>query len=225
MLDERRPPASQHGKPSLVCIAGDEAPQVDASWPDGGAEIGSTRQLIFWFDSQLDPAALTATNIQIRGASSGPLAGTASFDPLYSTLVWQADAPLPIDDYTVTFRSGPDGIRNPLGTPLDGQTQGMLLWPAVSGNGVPGGEYRAFFQVLAVHRPWHNPELPGDVDGSGTVTPQDVLWVINHINARNSGTVIAAESEAAVAAGLGHDVWTSDTPWPSPRPPIDCSRT
>ncbi len=124
-------------------------PQVYASWPDGGAEIESTRQLIFWFDSQLDPATLTAENIEIRGASSGLLAGTASFDPLYSTMVWQADAPLPIDDYTVTFRSGPDGIRNLLGTPLDGETQGMLLWPEISGDGMPGGDFVTSFSVVA----------------------------------------------------------------------------
>jgi hypothetical protein len=126
-----------------------DGPRVYASWPDGGAEIESTRQLIFWFDSQLDPATLSAENIEIRGASSGPLAGTASFDPLYSTLVWQADAPLPIDDYTVTFRSGPDGIRNPLGTPLDGETQGMLLWPDVSGDEIPGGDFVTRFSVVA----------------------------------------------------------------------------
>ena len=48
------------------------------------------------------------------------------------------DAPLPVDTYTVTLRSGADGIRDPRGNQLDGETDGSYQWPGVSGNGSPG---------------------------------------------------------------------------------------
>ncbi|MBC8872194.1 MAG: tandem-95 repeat protein [Planctomycetes bacterium] len=37
-------------------------------------------------------------------------------------------------------------------------------------------------QPLTVHTPWHNTANPFDVAGEGTVTPQDVLILINYIN-------------------------------------------
>ncbi len=116
-------------------------PRVLASLPDGGTIADGTRQLVFWFDDQVDPETLTSENIVVRGQTGGVRPGSAWFDPLDVRLVWRADEPLPPDDYTVILRGGPGGIRNLRGALLDGETDGVMQWPEVSGDGSPGGDF------------------------------------------------------------------------------------
>jgi hypothetical protein len=122
-------------------------PRIAASWPDGGASVDGTRQLIFWTNDQLDPATLTATNIVVTGQSSGIRAGSAVFDPITSTLTWRANSVLPPDTYTITLRGGAGGITDLRGNRLDGETDGVLNWPEVSGNGAAGGDFNTSFTI------------------------------------------------------------------------------
>lgn len=124
-----------------------QGPRVLASWPDGGRTVDSTRQLTFWFNKQLDPATLTAANIQVRHSSGRLQTGSAWFDPTDATLVWWADAPLDTGTYSVTLGSGLTGIRDLYGNPLDGETDGTLSWPEISGDGKPGGDFETSFTV------------------------------------------------------------------------------
>lgn len=128
----------------------EDGPKISAAWPDGGSTVDSTRQLTFWVNDQLDPATLTANNIVITGQTSGVHSGTATFEPITSTLTWQGDGVLPIDTYTVTLHSGSGGITDLYGNSLDGETDGILDWPDVSGNDSPGGDFTSTFTVGSI---------------------------------------------------------------------------
>jgi hypothetical protein len=124
-----------------------DGPRVAAVWPNGDAVIDSTRQLIFWFNDQIDPATLSPSNIIVRGAKNGVQAGTAVFDPFTTSLIWRASSPLPVDNYTVQLMSGANGIKDLQGNSLDGDTDGSLNWPEVSGNGTAGGTFNSRFTI------------------------------------------------------------------------------
>ena len=126
-----------------------DGPRVIAAWPDNGAVLDSTRQLTFFFDDLLDPATINASTVTVRGTSSGVRSGSFMFDPLESALVWTATDPLPIDTYTVTLSGGASGIRDFRGNPLDGEIATNFRFPAVSGNGTPGGDYVTGFTINA----------------------------------------------------------------------------
>lgn len=121
-------------------------PRVLASYPNGGTSQDSTRQLTFWFNDQVDPATLTASNIVVTGPS-GVVNGTATFDPIDCTLVWYADASLAAGNYTVQFLSGSSGVTDLRGNPLDGETSGTLTWPSISGDGTAGGNFTTTFTI------------------------------------------------------------------------------
>jgi autotransporter-associated beta strand protein len=116
-------------------------PRVLAAWPDGGASVDSTRQLIFWFNDQLDPATLTSANIVVQGNSTGVRTGSAMFDPIELTLTWLADSPLPADTFTITLNGGTTGIKDLRGNRMDGESGVAWSWPEVSGDGTPGGNF------------------------------------------------------------------------------------
>jgi FG-GAP-like repeat/Dockerin type I domain/PA14 domain/Calx-beta domain len=126
-----------------------DGPRVIAALPDNGAVIDSTRQLTFYFDDLLDPTTINASTITVRGASAGVRAGSFMFDPLESALVWTANAPLPVDTYTVTLSGGAAGIRDLLGNALDGEIAADFRFPTVSGNGTPGGDFVTLFTINA----------------------------------------------------------------------------
>ena len=123
------------------------APRVLASWPDGGKTVDGTRQLMFWLNKPLDPATLTAGNIIVRRSGGTVIPGAAWFDPLDQTLIWRANTQLPADTYTITFRGGAGGVADLYGNLIDGDTSGTLAWPAISGNGVAGGDFVTRFTV------------------------------------------------------------------------------
>lgn len=125
----------------------DAGPNIMATWPDGGATVDGTRQLVFWVNDQIDPSTLTEENIIVAGDATGTRAGTAVFDPLTSTITWRADSTLVPDHYTVTLRSGDEGITDLRGNRLDGETHGVLRWPRVSGDGAAGGDFTTHFRV------------------------------------------------------------------------------
>ena len=106
-----------------------------------------TRQLLFWINDQLDPASLNPANIIVQGATTGIHPGTAQFDPLSSLLIWRADSQLPPDIYTVTLSGQANGITDLHGNLLDGESDGTLTLPEVSGNGLPGGDFLTTFTV------------------------------------------------------------------------------
>ena len=124
-----------------------DAPRIIAVWPEGGSVVDATRQLTFWLDKQLDSTTV-AGNISVVG-TTGERFGSATFDPMDATLVWTADVTLPPDTYTVTLKSNVSGIRDLAGNRLDGETDGSLHFPEISGNGVAGGDFVTSFLVSA----------------------------------------------------------------------------
>lgn len=126
-----------------------DGPRVIAAWPNGGSSVDGTRQLIFWFNDQIDPATLTPSTIIVQGASTGVHSGEFYFDPTDASLVWRAATQLPPDVYTVRLLSGPSGITDLKGNPLDGETDGTLNWPEISGDGVPGGDFVTTFTITS----------------------------------------------------------------------------
>jgi hypothetical protein len=127
-----------------------DPPRVLGTFPAGGDAVTATRQLMFYLDHKLDPSMLTATNVRVVGAATGVRAGVSYFDPTDTTLVWRADTPLPPDTFTVTLRGGPGGITDLRGNALDGEDPGgtpPLVWPEVSGDGSPGGDFVTSFSV------------------------------------------------------------------------------
>lgn len=124
-------------------------PRVIAAWPNGGAATPSVKQLVFWFNDQLDPSTLTAANIIVTGNSNGNRTGVATFDPIDSTLTWVADSALPVDTYTVTIKGTASGVKDLHGNRLDGETDGSLNFPEVSGNGAVGGDFTTTFSINA----------------------------------------------------------------------------
>jgi hypothetical protein len=124
-------------------------PRVIASWPNGGASVDGTRQLVFWFNDKLDPATVKPSNIIVEGATTGVRSGSAVFDTLDGTLIWRADAPLAPDTYTITFKGGATGIKDLRGNRLDGETDGSMTFPEISGNGTNGGDFVTSFTITA----------------------------------------------------------------------------
>lgn len=129
-------------------------PRVIASWPNGNSTQDSTRQLIFWFNDQIDPATIRPdflTNNVVVTGPSGAVAGSATFDPLDETLVWTANAPLAPGTYQVTLKGGATGLKDMRGNRLDGETGTAmaLVWPRVSGDGTPGGDFVTTFTIDA----------------------------------------------------------------------------
>ena len=129
--------------------AADPAPET-ATTPDAtsdGADYDPWQRMnrgIFWFNDKLDPATLTSSNIEIKGTNTGVRSGTIAFDPTDSTLIWRADAALPVDTYTVTIRN----VRDLRGNLIDGETDGTMTFPEISGNGTPGGNFVTTFSIF-----------------------------------------------------------------------------
>lgn len=122
-------------------------PKVIGTIPANNEVRDARRQIVFFLNDQLDPATLTAANIVVQGTTTGLRTGIAAFDPFDSTLLWTADAVLPLDNYTVTLRGGATGIRDLKGNLLDGETDGSFDFPEVSGNGTAGGDFSFGFRV------------------------------------------------------------------------------
>ena len=120
-------------------------PRVYGTWPDGGSVVDSTRQLTVWFDDQVNPATLTSANVVVTGALGGVQKGVATFDPTTCAMIWTADKTLPADTYIVTLK----GVTDLRGNLVDGEGDGTLNWPEVSGNGSAGGDFATRFQVNA----------------------------------------------------------------------------
>lgn len=126
-----------------------DGPRVQATYPNGGTTRNGTRQIIVWLNDQLDPATLTSSNVVVTGNTTGVRAGTATFDPIESTLIWRADVALPPDTYTVQLKSGSSGIKDLHGNQLDGEVDSSFAWPERSGNGTPGGNLSFQFTIAA----------------------------------------------------------------------------
>jgi hypothetical protein len=75
-------------------------------------------------------------SLNITGAMTSPLV-----DPKTVAFTFDNGTPLPRGQYLLTIRSG--GVRNVAGAALDGEFRGVLP----SGNGIPGGTFRAVLRV------------------------------------------------------------------------------
>ncbi len=167
-LDRKRP-ARRPGLESLerreVCAAGVVAaqlPPVLASGPQVfnlALNPAAGQVFVTFLDNGagIDPASLTAGNVQLVNVSNRrfvtPLTFLATPTPngLTRPIVGQPGVTqtvgfqfgngraFPAGLYRVVLRSGPGGVRNLAGTPLDGEFRGAFP----SGNGVPGGTFVA----------------------------------------------------------------------------------
>ena len=124
-------------------------PRMIAAYPDQGASINATRELMFLFNDQLDPNTLLSSNVVVRGASSGVQSGSLRFDPLDSVLVWEAANDLPPDTYTVTLRGGAGGLADTHGNLFDGELAAGFQFPAISGDGTAGGDAQFSFTITS----------------------------------------------------------------------------
>ncbi len=122
-------------------------PRVIAMFPDGGSQVETTEQVTFFFDDLLHPSSITGSALEVRGASTGIVSGTAYFNPLDSTLTWTTPSPLAPDTYTVTL-AGQNGLTDLRGNALDGEVE-TFAFPKISGNAVPGGDFVATFSVTS----------------------------------------------------------------------------
>jgi hypothetical protein len=105
----------------------------------------------------------------------------------------------------------PDGSPLPRGLAFDSQTMTFSGRPLVrdvgqydirvtaTDSGSPALAASAEFSITVTpyQFPWQNADLPPDVDGSETVTPLDVLIVINWINRNGSGSLADVWPERA----------------------------
>lgn len=112
-----------------------------------------------------------AADIVVVGADTGPVRGSAVLDSELKAIEFiKTDGPLLPDTYTVTFRSGADGVLSASGGQLDGD-----------GDGVVGDDYTEVFTVAPwpenavlismpdiVRGPGQTVNIPGD---SGTGIP------------------------------------------------------
>lgn len=126
-----------------------DAPRVIASIPDNGATLDATNQITFFIDDQIDPASITSNSIVVTGQATGVRPGTARFNVLDQTITWTSAVVLAPDTYTVRLSSGVNGLKDLRGNPLDGETAANFRFPAVSGNGIPGGDFTMQFVVNA----------------------------------------------------------------------------
>lgn len=140
------------------------APRIYYTWPQPDQIVDETRQIILWLDDLLDPATVNNQTFVLRGAATGNIQGKFTFDALDSTVIFTADSKLTPDTYTLTITSGANGVKDLWGNPLDGETTaGKLAFPAVSGNGIAGGNFVT--QIVV---------------GSADTTPATVSWLRIH---------------------------------------------
>ena len=140
------------------------APRIYYVWPQPDQVVDETRQIVVWVDDLLDPATVNNQNFILRGAATGIIQGKFSFDALDSTVIFTADSKLTPDTYTLTIKSGSNGVKDLWGNPLDGETvAGKLAFPSVSGNAIGGGDFVT--QILV---------------GSTDTTPATVSWLSIH---------------------------------------------
>ena len=118
------------------------APRIYYAWPQPDQVVDETRQIVLWVDDLLDPVTVNNQTFILRGAATGIIQGKFTFDALDSTVIFTADAKLTPDTYTLTMKSGDNGVKDLWGNPLDGETAaGKLAFPSVSGDGVAGGDF------------------------------------------------------------------------------------
>lgn len=123
------------------------APRIYYVWPQPSQPVNRTRQIILWVDDLLDPDTVNNSTFVLEGASSGVHSGSFHFDALDSTVIFTADALLPIDTYTLTINGSSSGVKDLWGNVLDGETSSVLAYPNVSGNGSAGGDFVTTFQI------------------------------------------------------------------------------
>lgn len=123
-------------------------PTVLAMYPDNGASTDSTQHLTFYFDSVIDQATLTDDNIVVTDSGGQVVLGTAFVNPLDSTVVWTAEAPLAAGDYSVRLVSGAGGITDLAGNPLNGQVAADYAFPDRSGSATsPQEDFQATLTI------------------------------------------------------------------------------
>lgn len=117
-----------------------------------------------------------------------------------------------IDAGAVTFGSGTTGITGPISTAnsLIGRDSNSKLQSIIVDDinhnfyaqflADGGGRVRAGSQIDGFSRPWHLANKPADVNNDGQVVAEDVLTIINYINAGHPDDV---STDAAVGGPYG----------------------
>ncbi|MCH8044429.1 MAG: SBBP repeat-containing protein [Planctomycetes bacterium] len=147
----------------------DRGPRVFESSMREGSVRPVTRLVSYTanFSEPLDPASVVADNVVLVADTLGPVAPTSvTYDARTSRLTaWFPS--LPGDQYTLTLRSGVDGLRDLAGNHLDGERDPMTTVP--SGDGTAGGDFEFRFTVDDTPpRVIDSSILQGDILSSGT---------------------------------------------------------
>jgi hypothetical protein len=141
-----------------------EAPRVNRPIPDQTAGANRTFRLTLAADTFVDPDAGQTLSYAAANSDGTALPGWLSFDARKLTF---SGRPLVRDVGQFRVRV----------TATDSGSPALSAWTD-------------FTITVTTHaHAWQNAELAPDVDGSGTVTPLDVLLVINWINSNSSGPV------------------------------------
>ena len=104
---------------------------------------------------------VTQSSLTLLDSANNSIASTGfSYNSSTSIATWQFPA-LAADKYLINLSAS--SVSDLQGTALDGEwTTSISTFATGSGNGVPGGDFNFYFDVL-----------PGDVTSSGLVTPAD----------------------------------------------------
>ncbi|QDV44463.1 FG-GAP repeat protein [Stieleria neptunia] len=142
---------------------------TDANFQPGTAhQLGSLQQIEMRFSHPVDPDTLTTDNFRIRYSLDASFFesddqflvesdGAIEWQPQTLTAVFRPAAPLPEGFYLVELDGDATGILDTAGEQLDGEfldsnVAGSGDWAiyadVASGDGRPGGDYRAFFQIV-----------------------------------------------------------------------------
>lgn len=120
---------------------------LTTSVADGGLVSVRRFELTLGFDDAIDRGSLSVEDVQLVGNVVGPV-GVTSVEVVDANQIVIQVFDLPVDDYTLTLRSGPDGIQNQSGHFLDGEPGALP-----SGDGVSGGDFVMSFTNLPLLQP------------------------------------------------------------------------
>ncbi|MCA9212153.1 MAG: VCBS repeat-containing protein [Planctomycetales bacterium] len=146
----------------------------------GNASSISTRTVEISFSGAIEQSSINRESFRIRysptpmffDGNDSYLEGTIDWVGSQNKAVFSAAVPLPPGHYLVELDSGEAGIFDIDGRMLDGEflnsniagSLSPFLWlQSPSGDGAPGGDFRAAFSIVRI-----------DIDGDGTQTAQDI---------------------------------------------------
>jgi hypothetical protein len=195
------------------------APQVVGLWVKSGGSLGREYAIPVGSGDQLRSAALgqvqaikiqfsegvaiDVADLKLEGVSVANYAPSGfTYDNVNHIATWTFDAPIDADQLVLTLTSS--AITDSVGGRLDGEwinpitpgATGTSVFP--SGNGVEGGDFVFWFNVL-----------PGDINGSGTVDGGDyTIWADNFGQHAGSATYAQGDlNDDGLVNGVDYTIW------------------